>query len=245
MSNPMLNENTFNKTDTIYVDQSRAMTINGTMQKTLLLLLFVILGSFFSWSAVASGNTSLMTMFAIVGVLAGFILCLVISLKRHLAAMLSPVYAICEGLFLGGISAIMEAQLPGIVIQAVAGTFVTMLVMLALYMGRVITVTDRLRSTIISATFGIAVFYLVAFILSFFGIGGSLFYGAGILAIGINALVIIIAAFNLLLDFDIIERGVNAYAPKYMEWYCSFGLLVTLVWLYLEILKLLSRLNRR
>jgi uncharacterized YccA/Bax inhibitor family protein len=163
-------------------------------------------------------------------------------MKKY-SAFLAPVYAILEGMFLGAISALFEAMYPGIVMNAVLGTFGTFLFMLFAYRTGIIKVTDKLRSIIMSATFGIAIMYGLSWILSIFGIGMPFFHGNGLISIGISIFIIVVAAFNLLLDFDMIERASAMQAPKYMEWFGAFGLLVTLVWLYIEFLRLLSKLR--
>jgi len=157
----------------------------------------------------------------------------------------SPIYALLEGLFLGGISAALDLRYPGIAIQAVGLTFGTLFAMLFAYRTGLIKVTQRLRMGIIAATGGICLFYFAQMMLGFFGVRFVSINGSGVIGIGFSLLVVAIAALNLVLDFDFIERGVQYGAPKYMEWYGAFGIMVTLVWLYLEILRLLSKLNRR
>jgi len=239
MANPTLNENTFNNVDTIYVNQANAMTLNGTIGKSAFLLIITLLGAAFAF---VNGNAQLTQVLMIAGLIIGFILALVISFKPTTAPMLAPIYAACEGLALGGISMSFEAAYPGIVFQAILGTFATMFTMLALFLGRIVKVTEKFRAIVLVSTISVAVSYLILFVLGLFGISIPI---PSTVSIGISLVVIVVAASNLLLDFDIIERGVNAFAPKYFEWYCSFGLLVTLVWLYIEFLKLLSKLNRR
>lgn len=239
MSNPTLNENTFNNVDTIYVNRAEAMTLNGTIGKSAFLLIITFLGAAFAF---VNGNAQLTQVLMIAGLILGFILALIISFKPTTAPMLAPIYAACEGLALGGLSMSFEAAYPGIVFQAILGTFATMFTMLALFLGRIIEVNNKFRAIVLSATIAVFASYLISFVLSLFGIAIPI---PTPVLIGLNVVVIIIAALNLLNDFDIIERGVNSFAPKYFEWYCSFGLLVTLVWLYIEFLKLLSRLNRR
>jgi len=179
------------------------------------------------------------------GAIGGFILALVTVFKPKLSPYTAPFYALFEGLFLGGISALMNASYPGIVMQAVGLTFGTLFAMLFAYKTGLIKVTQKFRSGIIAATGGIMLFYMVTWILGMFGFGNGLYYGSSLLSIGISLFVVVIAALNLVLDFDFIERGAQSGAPKYMEWYGAFGLMVTLIWLYIELLRLLSKLASR
>jgi uncharacterized YccA/Bax inhibitor family protein len=154
-----------------------------------------------------------------------------------------------EGLFVGALSAIINnafaAEYPGIVMQAVALTFGAAIAMFLLYNFRIIRATERFKSIIIAATAGIAIFYLIAMVLRMFGIDIPFLHEGGLIGIGFSLFVVAIAALNLILDFDMIEKGAEMGAPKHMEWYCAFGLLVTIVWLYIEILRLLSKLSSR
>ena len=159
--------------------------------------------------------------------------------------MTAPVYALLEGLVLGGLSAVLEMRYPGVAIEAVGLTFGTLFVMPLAYRSGMIRVTDKSRLGIVAATGGIAVFYLMEMVLSFFGVHFAAINGSGAIGIGFSLLVVAIAALNLVLDFDFIEKGVQFGAPKYMEWYGAFGIMVTLVWLYLEILRLLSKMRSR
>lgn len=243
MSNPTLNEQIFN--DNIPQAQMGTMTVNGTILKTLFLLLIVVLAGALTWGQFITGQLSLVQGLMITGLIIGFILALIISFKKTTAPFLAPIYAAMEGLALGGISAMFEAQLPGIVLQAVIASLAATFTMLALYMSNIIRATDKFRTVILVATISIALMYLISLIFGLFGINFSFLYDSSPISIGISAVIVIVAALNLILDFDIIEKGTASFAPKYFEWYCSFGLLVTLVWLYLEILKLLSKLNRK
>lgn len=243
MSNPTLNEQIFQ--DNMAQAQMGAMTLNGTIYKTLFLLLIVVLAGALTWGQFVAGNTQLVQALMMTGIIVGFILALIIAFTRTTAPFLAPIYAAAEGLALGGISAIFEAQFPGIVFQAVVASLAATFTMLALYMSNVIRATDKFRKVILITTIAVGVMYLVSFIFSLFGINFSFIYDSSPLSIGISCVVVIIASLNLIMDFDIIERGVNTFAPKYFEWYCSFGLLVTLVWLYMEILRLLAKLNRK
>jgi uncharacterized YccA/Bax inhibitor family protein len=180
-----------------------------------------------------------------IGLIGGFVVALITTFKQAWAPVTAPIYALLEGLVLGGISAFLNAAYPGIAIQAVCLTFGTLLVLLLAYRSGLIPVTAKLRMGIVAATGGICLFYFLQILLGFFGIQFASINGSGIIGIGFSLFVVAIAALNLVLDFDFIERGAAAGAPKYMEWYGAFGIIVTLVWLYLEILRLLSKLRRR
>jgi uncharacterized YccA/Bax inhibitor family protein len=170
---------------------------------------------------------------------------MVTTFKKEWSPVTAPIYALLEGLALGGLSAVIDLRYPGIAIQAVGLTFGTLFVLLLAYRSGLIKVTEKFRMGIVAATGGIMLFYLLQMLLGFFGVQFVSINGSGIVGIGFSLFVVAIAALNLVLDFDFIERGVQYGAPKYMEWYGAFGIIVTLVWLYLEILRLLSKLNRR
>lgn len=248
-SNPALKENIFHK-DFSY--SSEAMTINGTMNKTALMLLIVMAGAIFTWNkffaAIAvnpEGGAAAVMPWLIVGGIGGLITALVTAFRPQSSGISAPIYAIFEGLLLGGISAIFESMYTGIVMRAVALTLAVFLAMLFLYRSGIIKVTEKLKMGIFAATAGIAVVYLVSFIGGFFGMEFSFLHGNSNFSIGFSLLVVAIAAFNLVLDFSFIENAAEQGAPKYMEWYGAFGLMVTLIWLYLEILRLLSKLASR
>lgn len=247
--NPTMSEKIFDKSLQQYDTTEGTMTVKGAMSKFGFLLLMVFAGAFYTWSLYGKGEFSLMQTLMLVGVFGGLISVIAICVKPALAKYLSPLYGLFEGFFLGAISAIINdafaQKAPGIVPQAVGLTFAVALSMFALYRFGVIKVTDRLRSVIISATLGIALFYFITFILGLFHVNVGFMYNSSLLGIGISIFVVIIAAMSLLLDFDMIDRGAQLGAPKYMEWYGAFGLLVTMVWLYLEILRLLSRIYGR
>ena len=245
-SNPALKENIFHK-DFSY--SSEAMTINGTMNKTGLMLLIVMAAAIFTWNkffaAIAinpEGGAAAVMPWVIVGGIGGLITALVTAFRPQSSGISAPIYAIFEGLLLGGISAIFESNFTGIVMRAVALTLAVFLAMLFLYRSGIIKVTEKLKMGIFAATAGIAVVYLVSFIGGFFGMEFSFLHGNSNFSIGFSLLVVAIAAFNLVLDFSFIENAAEQGAPKYMEWYGAFGLMVTLIWLYLEILRLLSKL---
>ncbi|MBS0463870.1 MAG: Bax inhibitor-1/YccA family protein, partial [Proteobacteria bacterium] len=219
---------------------------NGTVNKTAFLLVLVLVGAMYSWSQFhGMADAGAMQGLAMVGAIGGFIMALVTIFKPQWAMFTSPVYALLEGLFIGAVSAIFELRWPGIVIQAVGLTFGTMGALLLAYRSGLIRATEKFRLGVFAATGGVALFYLASMIGGFFGHPFSVITSSSPLGIGLSAVIVVIAALNLILDFDTIERGVAARAPKYMEWYGAFGLVVTLVWLYLEFLRLLSKLNSR
>lgn len=240
-NNPVLNEKAFQKAGISQADG--AMTLKGTVNKMAFLLVMVMAAAVYAWGVPERGQNVM--PFLIGGGVGGFILAITISFKKEWAPYLAPAYALAEGLFLGVISVLYSGLYNGIVLQAVGLTFATFLAMLVLYRTGVIKATERFRSIIYTATAGIAIFYLLAWGLSMFNINMPFLHEGSALGIGFSLVVVAIAALNLILDFDMIERGITQGAPKYFEWYASFGMLVTLVWLYLEILRLLSKLNRR
>lgn len=223
------------------------MTASGTASAALLLMLLLVTSAMFGWTSVSESVSGAVKFpgWVMAGALFGFVCAIVLTFKPKLARVLAPVYAIAQGVFVGAISKVFNTAYDGIVIQAVGitlGVFVTMLV---LYRTGVIRVTDKMRRTVIGATMGIALFYGVSLLLSLFGMNISFFNSSSPISIGFSFLVAGLAAMNLALDFDFIERGENAGLPKHMEWYAAFGLMVTIVWLYLEILRLLAKLRDR
>jgi uncharacterized YccA/Bax inhibitor family protein len=240
-SNPALNEKAF-KAQSAFGD---AMTLQGTVNKTGLLLLCVVATAAWTWGMSHSATPGAAIPWMIGGLLGGFVVALVTIFKPAWSPFTAPLYALLEGLALGGISAMFEQRYHGVAIQAVGLTFGTLFVMLMAYKTGVIRATQGFKLGVIAATGGIAVLYLVEMVLAFFHIQVPAINGSGIIGIGFSLFVVIIAALNLVLDFDMIETGVNGGAPKYMEWYGAFGLMVTLIWLYLEILRLLSKLRDR
>ena len=252
--NPALNDKTFENFGVYRRDlageQSHVgtMTINGTAQKTMFLLLLAMGTACFTWSKTFSAveaNPAAAMPWAIGGLLVGAITGFVICFKHTWAPTLAPVYALAEGLFLGGISAGFEAQYPGIVIQAVGGTFGTLAGLLLAYQSGLIKATENFKLGIVAATGGICLVYLISMIGGFFGFPIPYIHAAGPIGIGFSLFVVVIAALNLVLDFDYIEQAADRGAPKYLEWYGAFALMVTLVWLYMEILRLLSKLRSR
>jgi uncharacterized YccA/Bax inhibitor family protein len=242
-SNPTLGKNTFANLD--YTAQgSETMTIQGTVNKSFLLLAIIVLGATYTWKLMAGGSPVLMA-FVIGGAIGGFITALITIFKKTWSAYTAPVYALFEGLFLGGISAVFNSMYPGIVIQAIALTFGTMFALLFAYRTGLIKVTEGFRMGVVAATGGIAIAYFLSFILGMFGVNIGFIHSNGPVGIIVSLVIVVVAALNLVLDFDFIESGAKAGAPKYMEWYASFGLMVTLVWLYLEMLRLLSKISSR
>lgn len=234
--NPALADATFRGLPRV---AGEAMTLQGTVNKTGLGLLVLVAGAALTW------NMANPTLLMIVGLFGGLVLGLVTAFKKTWAPITTTPYAFLEGLLLGGVSRMYATQYEGIVPMAVGLTFGTLAALLAAYTSRLIRVTDNFRLGIVAATGGIALFYLVSMVLGFFGIRIPYIHEAGPIGILFSLVVVAIAALNLVLDFDFIERGSAAGAPKYMEWYGAFGLLVTLVWLYLEMLRLLAKIMGR
>jgi uncharacterized YccA/Bax inhibitor family protein len=223
------------------------MTLDGTIAVTGILFVLLLAAAVWGWNQVdvTDGEVTGFPTWSLIAVLVGFGCVLFASFKPTRAKFLAPIYALAQGVFVGAISAAYNAQWDGIVVQAVGATLGVFLVMLFLYRARIVKVTDKFRSVVIGATAGLAVFYLVAIVLSLFGMNISFLSASdnSLLGIGFSVLAAGLASLNLLLDFDLIERGVRGAAPKYMEWFAALGLVVTLVWLYLELLRLLGRLR--
>jgi len=216
------------------------MTIQGTTNKTLILFTIAIFTAFWSWA-----NPQVSFSFLIPSLIAGFIVAIVTVFKKEWSPVTAPIYAAVEGVILGAVSLMFEKSYPGIVKQAVGLTFGVLFSLLMIYKSRLIKPTENFKLGVFAATGGIALFYLVSMIAGFFGARFSIIYGNSMMAIGFSVFVVIIAALNLVMDFDFIEKGAEYGAPKHMEWYGAFGLIVTLVWLYLEILRLLAKLQSR
>lgn len=240
-SNPSLNDNTFRGEGIALGD---AMTLTGTVNKTGLLLIFAMASAAWSWNATTHSPEQASGL-AILGAIGGLVAAMVTIFKKSWSPVTAPMYAVLEGFVLGSLSEIFEKAYPGIAIQAVTLTFGTLLVLLVLYRAGIIRATEKFKLGVVAATGGIAFFYLLTFILGFFGIHFTTIFGSSLIGIGFSVFVVIIAALNLVLDFDFIESGAASGAPKYMEWYGGFALLVTLIWLYLEILRLLAKLRDR
>ncbi len=243
--NPALKEKVFTGLERV-TDPENAMTIQGTVNKTFFLLLSVFIPALYTWNLF---NTTLdftkVAPYFFIGLIGAFIVGIVIAFNKKLASYLAFVYAVLEGLALGGLSAIMESSYPGIVIQALLLTFGILAVLLFIYKLEIIKVTGNFKLIVASATGGIAFFYLISLGLSFFGIHVPLINDNSIVGIIFSIFVVIVASMNLVVDFDFIEQGAANQVPKYMEWYGAFGIMVTLVWLYIEILRLLSKTRSR
>jgi uncharacterized YccA/Bax inhibitor family protein len=240
-SNPALRDDVFN---VARVDGGAAMTVNGTVNKTGLLLILALLTASASW-VLGTGGGSGVAGWAIGASLVGLAVAIATIVRPRWSPVTAPIYALVEGVVLGLVSMWFEASYPGIAIQAVALTFGVFGVMLVLYRTGVIKVTQRFRAGVLGATLGIAVVYLVSLVLGLFGVRVPFLNDASPLGILISLAIVTVAALNLVLDFDLIDRGARSGAPAYMEWYAAFGLLVTLVWLYLELLRLLAKLRER
>lgn len=237
--NPVLNAKTFENIGT----SEEVMTLEGTVNKTVLLLLIVVVAASWTWDQTLNAvSPAEIVPYILVGALGAFIVGLITIFAKQYSGYTAPVYAVLEGLAIGAISAIFEMKYSGIVLQAVGLTFGTLFSMLAIYKSGLIKPTENFKLGVVSATGGIAVLYLIDIALTFFlGKPIAFIHEGGLFGILFSVFVVIIAALNLVLDFDFIESGVENGSPKYMEWYGAFGLLVTLIWLYLEILRLLAK----
>jgi uncharacterized YccA/Bax inhibitor family protein len=249
--NPTLTEKIFDRSRTQIGDMQGTMTVRGTMNKFGFLMLMVLGAAAYTWQLFYQNNPSLMMTLMWVGIIGGLVVGMVISFKPNLSTYLAPLYGILEGFFLGAISAVLNEafakKFPGLVITSVGLTIGVAVAMFLLYNFRIIKPTEKFKSMIYAATGGIAIFYLITMVIRMFGVNIP-FMNLGdssMLGIGISLFVVAIAALNLILDFERIENGAEMGAPKFMEWYSAFGLLVTIVWLYIEILKLLSRFSSR
>jgi uncharacterized YccA/Bax inhibitor family protein len=221
------------------------MTLQGTINKSFLMLVVLMAGALWPWSQyLSTGDASSVSTALMIGLFGGLVLAMIISFKATLAPCLSLPYAALEGLAMGGVSALLERRYPGIAIQAVGLTFGVLVVLLVAYRTGLIRATQRFRAVVVGATGAIAVLYLATIALSFFHVTVPVLNDATPLGIIVSLVIVGVAALNLVLDFDLIESGVAQGAPRYMEWYSAFGLLVTLVWLYLEMLRLLSKVRR-
>ncbi len=248
--NPALKESTFLDlgSGAVVARDGEAMTLNGTINKTGILLLLTVLTAAFSWNQALGPDGLPAPGFAVYmwgGALGGLVLALITVFKKTWSPVTAPLYALVEGFFLGAISAVYNAQFGGVVMQAVMLTFGILFALLFAYRSGLIKATENFKLGVVAATGGIALVYLATIALGFFGIKIPLIHESGLVGIGFSLFVVVIASLNLVLDFDFIETGVEQGAPKYMEWYGAFGLMVTLVWLYLELLRLLSKLQSR
>ena len=242
MSNPILNERAL---EAERVLTSEPMTVNGSINKTFILLGLLAIGSFANWSLFYQGAMDKVMALTTVGFIAAIVSFIIIMFNKNSLKYTAPIYAVSEGFLLGGVSAMIEQTYPGIAIQAIGLTIMAMFSMLVLYKGRVIKCTEKFRSTLLIATLSVLVIYLVNFIGSFFHMQIPYLFTSNSIGLGFSVVVVIIAALNLIIDFDFIERGSEALLSKNMEWYGAFGLMVTLVWLYIEILNLLAKMRDR
>lgn len=243
-SNPVMTGRIFEKAG-VADTGSGVMTINGTINKIGLLLLIVIAAAAYTWKMVTGANPGNAGTLAVTGAIGGFIMALVTVFRPQSSAITAPIYAILEGLFLGAISAIINRAYPGVAFQAVLLTIGTLFTMLFLYRSGRIRATPRFRRGVMMATGAVFFAYLISWILSLVGMPMGFMHSSGPIGILISLVIIVIAALNLIMDFDFIEKGANMGAPKYLEWYGAFGLIVTLIWLYIEFLRLLSRFAGR
>ncbi len=248
--NPTLSENKFR--DTIIdlpVSGENTMTVRGTLNKFGFMFLMLMGTAFFSWKEFSDSTGTSPNLFPMVigGAIGGFIIAIIMVFKQNWSPFLAPLYALCEGLFIGAVSAQYNYVFPGLVMNAVGLTFGVGVSMYLLYSFRIIRATEKFKAVVMTATVGIAIFYFIAWILGMFGFHGLSYIhqGNGTFSILFSLFVVAIASLNLIMDFDMIEQGSAMGAPKYMEWYGAFGLMVTFVWLYLEILRLLSKLSSR
>jgi uncharacterized YccA/Bax inhibitor family protein len=248
-TNPALREDTFRNTGVSTLGEG--MTISGAVNKAGILLLLCVASAAWVWNRFFGASSMEDAMASVaplvtVGAIGGLIVAFVTIFKKEWSAITAPLYALLEGLVLGGVSAMFEMRFHGLAIQAVSLTFGTLVVMLLAYRSGLIKVNDKVRLGIVAATGGIMVFYLIQFVLGLFGFHAfGAVNGSGPIGIIFSLVVVGVAALNLVLDFDLIENGARWNAPKYMEWYSGFALLVTLVWLYLEMLRLLGKFRER
>ncbi|MBX2993911.1 MAG: Bax inhibitor-1/YccA family protein [Bdellovibrionaceae bacterium] len=243
-SNPALSESTFQNFST--AGDQTTMTIQGTVLKSFLLIFLVIASAALSWSKAfpdgwGADVAPVIPVWYLPAIIGAFIVALVIIFKKNTAPLLAPVYAVLEGATLGALSALFEFRYPGIVVQAVLGTCGTFLALLLAYQSGLVKATENFKLGVVAATGGIALVYVINFVMNFFGMSVPYLHDGGPIGIGLSVFIVIVAALNLVLDFDFIEKGAEQNAPKFMEWYAAFGLLVTLIWLYLEILRLLGK----
>jgi len=223
-----------------------AMTIQGAVNRTAILLAVVMVAALWPWRLFfRTGDPTQLFPYLAIGSIAGFVLALVTIFKKDWSPVTAPIYAGCEGLVLGSLSALFEARYPGIAFQATALTLGVLAVLLIAYKTGAIKATEKFRMGVFAATGAVCVVYMLSFVLRMFGVEMPFLHSTGTVGIGISLVIVVIAALNLVLDFDFIEQGAARGAPRFMEWYAAFGLLLTLVWLYLEILRLLARLASR
>ena len=241
-SNPALNAKTF--ADVRRDPNAPPMTLEGTVNKTAFLLFLVVVPAAWVWSQVRL-DPAVATQWILIGAIGGFVVALTTIFKKEWSPVTAPIYAALEGLALGGLSSVLEVKYPGIAMQSVALTFATLAAMLVAYRSGLIQATEKFKLGVAAATGAIAIYYVIGFIMSLFGAAMPFLQGNSTASIVVSGVIVVIAALNLILDFDFIETGVQGGAPKYLEWYGAFGLMVTLIWLYLEILRLLAKARSR
>lgn len=241
--NPALSAKTFQ--GLTVAESAERMSLQGTVNRAAILLLLALIPAILVWGSFLTAGPLGAGYAALAGSVLGLIVGVVTVFKKTWAPVTAPIYALLEGLVLGGLSSFFEATYPGIVLQAVGLTFGVFLALLLAYTSRLIPVTQNFRLAVVAATGGIALTYLLSLGLSLFGVRLPFLHEGGLIGIGFSLVVVVIASLNLVLDFDFIESGVTTGAPKYMEWYAAFGLIVTLIWLYFEILHLLAKLRSR
>ncbi|HUP40908.1 MAG TPA: Bax inhibitor-1/YccA family protein [Vicinamibacterales bacterium] len=239
--NPALHADTFTRAPAL--PGAQQMTLGGTVNKTALSLFILLIAASYVWNRGASDPA--LPIWIIGGVIGGLVMAIATMFKKTWAPVTTPAYAAFEGVALGGISVVFESMYPGLVSQAVFLTFGTLAALLLAYRSGLVKATENFKLGVVAATGGVALIYLLSFILGFFGMRVPVIHSSSTWGILFSLFVVVIAALNLVLDFDFIETGVERGSPKYMEWYGAFGLLVTLVWLYLEILNLLAKLQGR
>ncbi|MCF6367139.1 MAG: Bax inhibitor-1/YccA family protein [Bacteroidales bacterium] len=242
-SNPVLSKKRFENTQVFAQTSSEPMTLNGTLNKTLILFGLLLVTGTFAWNLTKTASFNPMVLI-IGGAIGGLVLAIFTVMKPEKSPITAPIYALLEGLFVGALSAMYDTFLDGIVMQAIGLTLSILFIMLVLYRSGILKATPKFKKGVFIATGGVAFFYIINLIAGFMGGGISLF-NLGWTGIGISLVIVVIAAMNLIIDFDMIETGINSGQPKYIEWYASFGLMVTLIWLYIEILRLLALLANR
>ena len=241
-TNPMLRNDIYEQT---YALTERPMTVAGTMNKLLMLALTMLISAAGVYYQFSLGRYDFVQSALMGGVFLGFMAAIILIFKKDLAKYLAPIYALAQGAAISAMSCIFEAQFPGIVIQAVSITFLVVLSMGILFKAGIIRATETLRSTLAIGTAAIGLFYFISFILMLFGVNIPYFTANSPINIFVNVIIAGFAAFNLIIDFDFIEQGEKRMLPSSFEWYGAFGLLVTILWLYIEILRLLSRLAKK